>query len=96
MLSSLMLPGLEKLGRSLRKLVYSSPMGRFIAGEESKYQAPSVVFVDELDAVGRERGSIKGSGGQERDATLNQLLVCLDNFEGEGELITIALDRALV
>ncbi|PHT92560.1 putative envelope ADP,ATP carrier protein, chloroplastic [Capsicum annuum] len=175
MLSSLMLPGLEKLGRSLRKLVYSSPMGRFIAGEESKYQlgaalflsytilnllsnafrgdtalwstrsgedfvsksggwtiaelwttqgwnfnfrrqpndwevmrvekflnmlgnfkvlrvekdvqwwkggskgifkAPSVVFVDELDAVGRERGSIKGSGGQERDATLNQVHAC--------------------
>lgn len=37
------------------------------------YQAPSVVFIDELDAVGRERGLIKGSGGQERDATLNQV-----------------------
>ncbi|XAR67687.1 hypothetical protein NMG60_11002557 [Bertholletia excelsa] len=46
--------------------------------QEAKENAPSVVFIDELDAVGRERGLIKGSGGQERDATLNQLLVCLD------------------
>ncbi|XP_028778962.1 LOW QUALITY PROTEIN: probable inactive ATP-dependent zinc metalloprotease FTSHI 2, chloroplastic [Neltuma alba] len=71
--------------------------------EEARDMAPSVVFIDELDAVGRERGLIKGSGGQERDATLNQLLVCLDGFEGRGEVITIAstnrpdiLDPALV
>ncbi|GFY97073.1 AAA-type ATPase family protein [Actinidia rufa] len=71
--------------------------------QEAKEMAPSVVFIDELDAVGRERGLIKGSGGQERDATLNQLLVCLDGFEGRGEVITIAstnrpdiLDPALV
>ncbi|KAF5202111.1 Atp-dependent zinc metalloprotease ftsh [Thalictrum thalictroides] len=70
---------------------------------EARENAPSVVFIDELDAVGRERGLIKGSGGQERDATLNQLLVCLDGFEGRGEVITIAatnrpdiLDPALV
>ncbi|KAK1388922.1 hypothetical protein POM88_017100 [Heracleum sosnowskyi] len=63
----------------------------------------SVVFIDELDAVGKERGLIKGSGGQERDATLNQLLVSLDGFEGRGNVITIAstnrpdiLDPALV
>ncbi|PHU14998.1 ATP-dependent zinc metalloprotease FtsH 3 [Capsicum chinense] len=43
-----------------------------------------------MDAVGRERGAMKDSGGQERDATLNQLFVCLDGFEGKGELITIA------
>ncbi|KAL8153149.1 hypothetical protein V2J09_010909 [Rumex salicifolius] len=71
--------------------------------QEAKDNAPSVVFIDELDAVGRERGRIKGSGGQERDATLNQLLVCLDGFEGRGDVITIAstnrpdiLDPALV
>ncbi|KAE9585889.1 hypothetical protein Lal_00009818 [Lupinus albus] len=71
--------------------------------QEAKENAPSVVFIDELDAVGRERGLIKGSGGQERDATLNQLLVSLDGFEGRGEVITIAstnrpdiLDPALV
>ncbi|CAH9132279.1 unnamed protein product [Cuscuta epithymum] len=71
--------------------------------QEARENAPSVVFIDELDAVGRARGLIKGSGGQERDATLNQLLVCLDGFEGKGEVITIAstnrpdiLDPALV
>ncbi|XP_021749587.1 probable inactive ATP-dependent zinc metalloprotease FTSHI 2, chloroplastic [Chenopodium quinoa] len=71
--------------------------------QEARDNAPAVVFIDELDAVGRERGLIKGSGGQERDATLNQLLVCLDGFEGRGEVITIAstnrpdiLDPALV
>ncbi|XP_058780565.1 probable inactive ATP-dependent zinc metalloprotease FTSHI 2, chloroplastic [Vicia villosa] len=71
--------------------------------QEARENAPSVVFIDELDAVGRKRGLIKGSGGQERDATLNQLLVCLDGFEGRGEVITIAstnrpdiLDPALV
>ncbi|KAI3907425.1 hypothetical protein MKX01_036342 [Papaver californicum] len=71
--------------------------------QEARENAPSVVFIDEIDAVGRERGLIKGSGGQERDATLNQLLVCLDGFEGRGNVITIAatnrpdiLDPALV
>ncbi|KAJ4953893.1 hypothetical protein NE237_030725 [Protea cynaroides] len=71
--------------------------------QEARENAPAVVFIDELDAVGRERGLIKGSGGQERDATLNQLLVCLDGFEGRGDVITIAatnrpdiLDPALV
>ncbi|KAJ1704758.1 hypothetical protein LUZ63_004537 [Rhynchospora breviuscula] len=71
--------------------------------EEARENAPSVVFIDELDAVGRKRGLVKGSGGQERDATLNQLLVCLDGFVSKGQVITIAatnrpdiLDDALV
>ncbi|KAM7471765.1 hypothetical protein LguiA_009948 [Lonicera macranthoides] len=71
--------------------------------EEARDNAPSVVFIDEIDAVGRARGMIKGSGGRERDATLNQLLVCLDGFQGRGDVITIAstnrpdiLDPALV
>lgn len=70
---------------------------------EARDNAPAVVFIDELDAVGRQRGLIGGSGGQERDSTLNQLLTCLDGFEGRGEVITIAatnrpdiLDTALV
>ncbi|RYR33617.1 hypothetical protein Ahy_A10g048236 [Arachis hypogaea] len=75
-------------------------LAKAVAGEAG---APSVVFIDELDAVGKERGLIRGSGGQECDATLNQLLMCLDGFEGRGEVITIAstnrpdiLDPALV
>ncbi|KAG0462591.1 hypothetical protein HPP92_021067 [Vanilla planifolia] len=71
--------------------------------QEARENAPSVVFIDELDAVGRKRGLIKDSGGKERDATLNQLLICLDGFEGRGDVITIAatnrhdiLDPALV
>lgn len=71
--------------------------------QEAREYAPAVVFIDELDAVGRQRGLIKGSGGQERDATLNQLLTCLDGFEAKGKVITIAatnradiLDPALV
>lgn len=71
--------------------------------QEARENAPAVVFIDELDAVGRKRGLIQGSGGQERDATLNQLLTCLDGFEEKGKVITIAatnradiLDPALV
>lgn len=71
--------------------------------QEAKENTPAVVFIDELDAVGRQRGLIGGSGGQERDATLNQLLTCLDGFEGRGDVITIAatnrvdiLDKALI
>ncbi|CAL1381416.1 unnamed protein product [Linum trigynum] len=71
--------------------------------QEARENAPSLVFIEGLDVVGRERGLINGSGGQERNATLNQLLVCLEGFEGRGDVITIAatnrqdiLDPALV
>ncbi|CAI0432130.1 unnamed protein product, partial [Linum tenue] len=71
--------------------------------QEARENAPSLVFTEELNVVGRERGLINGSGGQKRDATLHQLLVCLEGFEGRGEVITIAstnrqdiLDPALV
>eukprot|EP00252_Welwitschia_mirabilis_P015900 TRINITY_DN35287_c0_g1_i1.p1 TRINITY_DN35287_c0_g1~~TRINITY_DN35287_c0_g1_i1.p1 ORF type:complete len:906 (-),score=206.51 TRINITY_DN35287_c0_g1_i1:214-2931(-) len=71
--------------------------------DEAKANAPAVVFIDEIDAVGRKRGLVETSGGKERDNTVNQLLVCLDGFEGKGEVITIAatnrpdvLDPALV
>eukprot|EP00271_Cylindrocystis_brebissonii_P005101 TRINITY_DN17041_c0_g1_i1.p1 TRINITY_DN17041_c0_g1~~TRINITY_DN17041_c0_g1_i1.p1 ORF type:complete len:802 (+),score=195.80 TRINITY_DN17041_c0_g1_i1:238-2406(+) len=70
---------------------------------EAAENAPAVVFIDELDAVGRRRGMTEGSGGQERDNTLNQLLTCLDGFEGRGNIVTIAatnridvLDPALI
>ena len=65
--------------------------------------APSVIFVDELDAVGRRRGSGIGAGHDEREQTLNQLLVCLDGFEKDDRVVVIAatnrsdiLDRALL
>ncbi len=52
--------------------------------------APAVIFVDELDAVGRRRGSGIGAGHDEREQTLNQLLVCLDGFEKEDRVVVIA------
>ncbi|MES2644922.1 MAG: AAA family ATPase [Myxococcota bacterium] len=65
--------------------------------------APAVIFIDEIDAVGRRRGSGLGSSHDEREQTLNQLLVCLDGFEPTTRLVVIAatnrsdvLDRALL
>src|SRR6266550_4739964 len=58
--------------------------------EDAKKHAPSVIFVDELDAVGRQRGAGLGGGNDEREQTLNQLLVEMDGFEGNAGVIVIA------
>jgi len=71
--------------------------------EEAKKKAPCIVFVDEIDAVGRSRGSGIGGGNDEREQTLNQLLVEMDGFEGNEGVIVVAatnrpdvLDKALM
>ncbi|WP_446697312.1 ATP-dependent zinc metalloprotease FtsH [Teredinibacter franksiae] len=71
--------------------------------EQAKKQAPCIIFIDEIDAVGRHRGGGHGGGHDEREQTLNQLLVEMDGFEGNEGVIVIAatnrpdvLDRALL
>ena len=58
--------------------------------EQAKKQAPCIVFIDEIDAVGRQRGAGLGGGNDEREQTLNQLLVEMDGFEGTMGVIVIA------
>ncbi len=58
--------------------------------EQAKKHAPCIVFIDEIDAVGRQRGAGLGGGNDEREQTLNQLLVELDGFEGSAGVIVIA------
>lgn len=58
--------------------------------EEAKKTAPSIVFIDEIDAVGRQRGTGVGGGHDEREQTLNQLLVEMDGFEGNSGVIVMA------
>ena len=57
---------------------------------QAKANAPAIVFVDEIDAVGRQRGAGMGGGHDEREQTLNQLLVEMDGFETGGQVILIA------
>ncbi len=57
---------------------------------QAKAHAPAIIFIDEIDAVGRQRGAGMGGGHDEREQTLNQLLVEMDGFEGNGEVILIA------
>ena len=57
---------------------------------QAKANAPAIVFVDEIDAVGRQRGAGMGGGHDEREQTLNQLLVEMDGFEANGQVILIA------
>ncbi|WP_417067238.1 ATP-dependent zinc metalloprotease FtsH [Niveibacterium terrae] len=58
--------------------------------ENAKKQAPCIIFIDEIDAVGRQRGAGLGGGNDEREQTLNQLLVEMDGFEGQSGVIVIA------
>jgi len=63
--------------------------------EQAKKNAPCIVFIDEIDAVGRQRGSGVGGGNDEREQTLNQLLVEMDGFESnEGVILLAATNRA--
>src|SRR4029078_3496311 len=71
--------------------------------EQAKQNAPCIVFIDELDAIGRERGVHVGAVNDEREQTLNQLLVEMDGFEPNTGVILLAatnrpevLDRALL
>ena len=71
--------------------------------DEAKKNAPAIIFIDEIDAVGRKRGSGMGGGHDEREQTLNQLLVEMDGFDNDTNLIIIAatnrpdvLDSALL
>jgi cell division protease FtsH len=71
--------------------------------EQAKQNAPCIVFIDEIDAVGRQRGAGLGGGNDEREQTLNQLLTEMDGFEGNTGIIIIAatnrpdvLDSALL
>ncbi|MCR1880376.1 ATP-dependent zinc metalloprotease FtsH [Ligilactobacillus murinus] len=63
--------------------------------ENAKKSAPSIIFIDEIDAVGRRRGNGMGGGHDEREQTLNQLLVEMDGFEGdEGVIVMAATNRS--
>lgn len=62
--------------------------------EQAKKQSPCIIFIDEIDAVGRHRGAGLGGGHDEREQTLNQLLVEMDGFEGnEGVIVIAATNR---
>ena len=58
--------------------------------EQAKKSAPCIIFIDEIDAVGRKRGAGMGGGNDEREQTLNQMLVEMDGFEGHEGIIVIA------
>ena len=57
---------------------------------QAKAKAPCIVFIDEIDAVGRQRGAGMGGGNDEREQTINQLLTEMDGFEGNTGVIVLA------
>ena len=62
--------------------------------ENAKKHAPCIIFIDEIDAVGRQRGAGLGGGNDEREQTLNQMLVEMDGFEsGQGVIVIAATNR---
>ena len=61
--------------------------------EQAKKAAPCIIFIDEIDAVGRQRGAGLGGGHDEREQTLNQMLVEMDGFEGQGIIVIAATNR---
>jgi cell division protease FtsH len=70
---------------------------------QAKSKAPCIVFIDEIDAVGRQRGAGMGGGNDEREQTINQLLTEMDGFQGNSGVIVLAatnrpdvLDSALL
>ncbi len=70
---------------------------------QAKSKAPCIIFIDEIDAVGRQRGAGMGGGNDEREQTINQLLTEMDGFEGNTGVIVLAatnrpdvLDQALL
>merc|ERR1712232_1065704 len=71
--------------------------------KQAKVNSPCIVFIDEIDAIGRQRGAGMGGGNDEREQTLNQILTEMDGFEGNTGVIVVAatnrsdiLDNALV
>jgi len=58
--------------------------------DQAKHHAPCIIFIDEIDAVGRQRGAGLGGGNDEREQTLNQMLVEMDGFDTDTNVIVIA------
>ena len=85
------------------KLLQSISMVNSLDVSQAKAKAPCIVFIDEIDAVGRQRGAGMGGGNDEREQTINQLLTEMDGFEGNTGVIVLAatnrpdvLDAALL